>query len=73
MLPLALEFNDFDAELVTEIRTIIRAVGLPESFEGDVEEMANIVIEDTRHLSNNPKPVTLEDIVAIYRKAVGRV
>jgi alcohol dehydrogenase class IV len=48
-------------------------VGLPESFEGDVEEMANIVIEDTRHLSNNPKPVTLEDVVAIYRKAVGRV
>lgn len=73
MLPLALEFNDFDAELVQEIRTIIRAVGLPESFEGNVEEMANIVIEDTRHLSNNPKPVTLEDIVGIYQKAVGRV
>ncbi len=73
MLPLALEFNDFDADLVQEIRAIIRAVGLPERFEGDVEEMARIVIEDTRHLSNNPKPVTLEDIVAIYRKAVGRV
>ena len=73
MLPLALEFNEFDAELVQEIRKIIRDVGLPERFKGDVEEMARVVIEDTRHLSNNPKPVTLEDIVAIYRKAVGSV
>jgi hypothetical protein len=33
--------------------------------------MAKIVMEDERHLSNNPKPVTFEDVVAIYNKVSG--
>jgi len=29
--------------------------------------MAKVVMEDERHLSNNPKKVTFEDVVRIYR------
>lgn len=70
MLPYALEFNDFDKDVVTEIRRIISDVGLTSGFrfKGDIRRMAEIVIKDTRHLSNNPRKVTLEDIIRIYEK-----
>ncbi len=73
MLPTSLECNNFDKEVITEIREIIRDVGLPTRFEGDVYEMAAVVMKDKRHLANNPRKVTFEDVVAIYRKVVGRV
>jgi len=73
MLPPSLEFNNFDKEVITEIRGIINDVGLPTRFEGDVYEMASVVIKDKRHLANNPRKVTFEDLVVIYRKVVGRV
>jgi len=70
MLPHALRFNNFDEEIVSEIQEIIMDTGLPTTFEGDAHEMARVVMEDERHLSNNPREVTFEDIVAIYRKVV---
>ena len=70
MLPHALEFNDFNAEVISEIRKIISDISLPTTFEGDAQEMAKIVMEDERHLSNNPKEVTFEDVVRIYQKVV---
>ena len=70
MLPPALEFNNFDKEVILEIRKIITDVGLPTRFKGDVHEMAAVVMRDERHLSNNPKKVTSEDVVLIYRKVV---
>jgi len=70
MLPHALEFNNFDKKVISEIRKIVRDVGLPTSFKGDVHAMAAIVIKDERHLSNNPKKVTFEDVASIYRKVV---
>ena len=70
VLPHALEFNNFDKKVISEIRKIVRDVGLPTSFKGDAHEMATVVIKDKRHLSNNPKKVTLEDVVSIYRKVV---
>lgn len=73
MLPPSLEFNNFDKEVITEIRGITKDVGLPARFEGDVYEMATVVMKDERHLANNPREVTFEDVVAIYRKVVGRV
>jgi len=73
MLPPSLEFNNFDKEVITEIRGIIKDVGLPARFEGDVYEMATVVMKDKRHLANNPRKVTFEDVVAIYSKVVGRV
>lgn len=73
MLSPSLEFNNFDKEVILEIREIIKDVGLPARFEGDVYEMAAVVMKDKRHLTNNPRKVTFEDVVAIYRKVVGRV
>lgn len=70
MLPYALEFNNFDKDVITEIRRIINEVGLTSGFrfKGDIHKMAETVIKDTRHLSNNPRKVTLEDIIRIFEK-----
>ena len=73
MLPPALEFNDFDKETILEIRKIIKDVDLPAKFEGDIREMATVVMKDKRHLANNPRKVTLEDVTLIYRKVIERV
>jgi len=70
MLPPALEFNNFNKEVILEIRKIIKDVGLPTRFKGDIHEMAAVVMRDERHLSNNPRKVTFEDVVSIYRKVV---
>jgi len=70
MLPPALEFNGFEKGIISEIRGIIRDVGLPTSFKGNAREMAAVVMEDERHLSNNPREVTFEDVVRIYREVV---
>ena len=67
MLPPALEFNGFEKEIISEIRETIRDVGLPTCFKGNAHEMATIVMQDERHLSNNPREVTFEDVVRIYR------
>jgi alcohol dehydrogenase class IV len=68
VLPSALEFNGFDEKIVAEIRRITQNVGLPLSFQGDARKMAEVVMEDERHLSNNPKSVVFEDVVRIYQK-----
>lgn len=70
MLPYALEFNSFDKDVIMEIKRIISEGGLAREFKfkGDIHKMAEIVIKDTRHLSNNPRKVTLEDIIRIYEE-----
>jgi len=73
MLPPSLEFNNFDEDVILEIKKIIEDVGLPAKVEGDVFEMTAVVMKDKRHLANNPREVIFEDVVAIYRKVVGRV
>lgn len=73
MLPPSLEFNNFDKEVVLEIKKITKDVGLSTTVEGDVYEMATVVMRDKRHLANNPRKVTFEDVIAIYRKVVGSV
>ncbi len=69
MLPYALEFNGFDKNITTEIRRIIKNLGFYPKFSGEPREMAEVVMEDTKHLSNNPVEVTLEDIVNIFERA----
>jgi alcohol dehydrogenase class IV len=66
MLPPALEFNGFKKESILS-REIIRDIGLPMSFKGNAHAMAAEVMEDERHLSNNPREVTFEDVVRIYQ------
>jgi len=70
MLPYALEFNGFDKDVISEVKRIILDVGLKleSSFKADIYKMAEIVAKDERHLSNNPREVTLKDIVSIYER-----
>ena len=68
VLPYALEFNGFDVKVIKEIKGIIRDLKLGRKIKGDIEEMAKVVMEDKKHLSNNPRTVTYEDIVNIYEK-----
>lgn len=68
VLPPALEFNSFEKEIISKIRKIIKDVGLPTSFKGNTRVMAEVVMEDERHLSNNLREVTFEDVVRIYQE-----
>jgi alcohol dehydrogenase class IV len=68
VLPYALEFNSFDSQVVAEVKEIIRKLKLGREIQGDIEEMARTVMEDKKHLSNNPREVTYEDIVNIYER-----
>ena len=70
VLPYALEFNRFDARVIKDVKGIIRGLKLGREVKGDIEEMAKVVMEDKKHLSNNPKEVTFEDVVNIYRQVV---
>ena len=67
----ALEFNQVNKELIRKVKALLKATGLPLRYEGDPYEMAKEVMEDERHLSNNPKEVEFEDIVEIYKKIAG--
>ena len=68
VLPYVLEFNGFDSDVTTEVKQIIKDVNLGADFKQDINDMAKIVMEDTRHLENNPRQVTYEDVVNIFRK-----
>jgi len=68
VLPYALEFNGFDTGMVTEIKKIIGDLKIGSEAKGNIAEMARTVMEDEKHLSNNPRPVTYEDVVSIYEK-----
>jgi alcohol dehydrogenase class IV len=68
VLPYALEFNDFDAGMIHEVKAILRDLKLGRAITGDIEEMGRVVMADTKHLSNNPREVRYEDVVAIYEK-----
>jgi len=68
VLPYALEFNDFDARVIKEVKEIIGDLKLGREIKGDIEEMARVVMEDEKHLSNNPREVRYEDVVDIYEK-----
>jgi alcohol dehydrogenase class IV len=68
VLPYALEFNDFDAGVIQEVKEILSDLKLGRAIKGDIEVMARVVMADTKHLSNNPREVRYEDIVEIYKK-----
>ena len=69
MLPYTLEFNGFDADIIAELKALISALHISVKFSGDIDEMARVVMKDTRHLANNPREVSFEDIVSIYHRA----
>lgn len=78
VLPYALEFNGFDDNVVKEIKELVKTLKLEmkhskfrTELENNIGEMARIVMEDEKHLSNNPREVSYEDIVGIYEKILG--
>lgn len=68
MLPYALEYNGFDPEIIAAVKSLIVDLHITVMVRADVKEMANIVMADKRHLSNNPRQVKLEDVVEIYER-----
>jgi alcohol dehydrogenase class IV len=68
MLPHALEFNGADLAFVKKLRSLVRTVEFRWGPRWDVNQMATEVMEDERHLGNNPVKVTFEDVLGIFEK-----
>jgi len=68
LLPHVLEFNG-RAELAVRVRTLERAIGLPDTLgrEADVDELARLALGEKLYLMTTPRAPTLEDVAAIYR------
>ncbi len=65
--------------VVNRIRDLVLQVGLPQDLksrkieESLIEDLAGEVMQDKRKLANNPRQVTLKEVIEIYRKAFGIV
>jgi alcohol dehydrogenase class IV len=65
--------------VVNRLRDLLLQVGLPQNLksrkieESQIRDFAHEVMQDTRKLANNPRQVTREDVIKIYRKAFGVV
>mgnify|MGYP006269575403 CR=1 FL=1 len=68
MLPYALEFNGADPALIKKLRKLVRTVEFRWDPSWDVNQMAAEVMEDKRHLGNNPVEVTFKDVLGIFEK-----
>jgi alcohol dehydrogenase class IV len=68
VLPYALEFNGSDLAFAKKLRKFVRTIELQWDARWDANEMAAEVMEDKRHLGNNPVEVTFEDILGIFEK-----
>jgi len=66
VLPYLLKINRFDSDHAIELRNLRRThCNLPR-IAWDIPAMAAEVAADERHLANNPKEVTLQEIINIY-------
>jgi alcohol dehydrogenase class IV len=65
----ALALADYLGSLAAELglATRLREVGVTEA---DIEALATDAMKQTRLLGNNPRPVSLEDVRAIYREVL---
>jgi len=68
VLPYALEFNGSDPAFAKNLRRLVRTIEFRWDQTWDADEMAAEVMEDTRHLGNNPAEVTFEDVLGIFEK-----
>jgi len=66
VLPYALEFNGFDASVIKEVKRIIKDLRIGRAIKTEIAEMAEVVMQDEKHLSNNPREVRFKDVVQIY-------
>jgi len=67
-LPYALEFNGSDSAFAKNLRRLARTIEFRWDPRWDADEMAAEVMEDARHLGNNPVEVTFEDVLGIFEK-----
>jgi 1,3-propanediol dehydrogenase/alcohol dehydrogenase len=71
--------EDAVESVVNRIRNLLLHLGLPQDLESRkieeslIEDFVDEVMQDTRKLANNPRKVTLEDVIDIYRKVFGVV
>jgi alcohol dehydrogenase class IV len=68
VLPYALEFNGSDPAFARKLRRFVRTIELRWNPRWDAHEMAAEVMEDKRHLGNNPVAVTFADVLGIFEK-----
>jgi len=68
VLPYALEFNGSDPAFARKLRRFVRTIELRWNPRWDAHEMAAEVMEDKRHLGNNPVEVTFADVLDIFEK-----
>jgi alcohol dehydrogenase class IV len=68
VLPYALEFNGSDPAFAKKLRKFVRTIELRWDPRWDAHEMAAEVMEDKRHLGNNPVEVTFADVLGIFEK-----
>jgi alcohol dehydrogenase class IV len=67
-LPHALEFNGSNLAFAKRLRKLVRIIEFQWDPRWDINEMAIEVMQDERHLGNNPVEVTFEDVLGIFDK-----
>jgi len=67
-LPYALEFNGSDPAFAKNLRRLVRTIKFQWDPRWDINEMAIEVMQDERHLGNNPVEVTFEDVLGMFEK-----
>lgn len=74
LLPHVLAFNQaacpkIGQELIDRVRTLERAIGLPETLArtADPRELAQLALGEKLYLATTPRAPTLEEVTAIYR------
>lgn len=66
VLPYLLEINRFDAGYAGELRAFRRRYCHIPQTTWDIPQMSGEVIADKRHLANNPREITLQEIADVY-------
>jgi alcohol dehydrogenase class IV len=67
-LPYALEFNGSDPAFAKQLKKLARTIEFQWDPRWNISEMAAEVMQDERHLGNNPVKVTSKDVLGIFEK-----
>jgi alcohol dehydrogenase class IV len=67
-LPYALDFNGSDPAFARKLQKLVRTIEFRWDPGWDAREMAMEVMQDERHLGNNPVEVAFEDVLAIFEE-----
>ena|GEM_PF-779309 len=66
VLPYLMKINRFDAGHADELKSFRQKYCVIPEIDWNIKEMASEVAADERHLSNNAREVTLQEIAAVY-------